>query len=417
MRTGILALAAVILLALALACGSPAPQAVEQPAAAPATEAAPAPPAAQKTGSSQSPAAQAPVEDSPEVEDARDGDETAPSTDPNDTEQTLARAEEAFPAQASNQVTPGGGSVATPDSPADSHGGQPMVDVQPGQEYQAGTRVNFPTLGISFDVPQHWIGGIPQGSSFFVMGSNTQPGLVVVMSHQATSNSQLVSLLGQPLPLDDNVVLRVEGQPRVEGSWIKAGVSATDGFATYGGYLMALVRQQGGGIVIVAAGPPEQTDYYRQLTESISTSVGETAVSSTAGQGASGQAADADSSPLVQEWDQFLRGKRLTYLHSYSSGSSGGYSTHYELDLCSDGSFFYYDRSHVSVDTGGAFGYSGGTTTNTGQWRITTQGGQIVAEMRWQDGQTGYSLLEYVDNKTYVDGARWFVTSDNASCH
>jgi hypothetical protein len=415
MQKGILVSMGILLLTLAVACSSASPPASDQPppdpgngesqreAASPDVKSSGGPAATSAPESAEGPAANDPAGGPPEGQDAPDGDAAA----------ALAQAEAEFPGQENEQRAPAG---AEPDAALPAHGGEPMVDVQPGQEYQSGTRVNFPALGISFDIPQQWIGGLPQGSSAFLMGSNSQPGLVVVLSHQAKSNDELVSYLNQPLPLDENMVLRVSGQPQVDGEWVNADVSTSDGSGTYQGYLKALVRREGTGIVIVAIGPQEQAGYYRQLAGEIATSVRETATTSAAGQGAGDQQPSAANSALAQEWDQFLRGKRLTYLHSYSSGSAGGYSTHYELDLCSDGSFFYYDRSHVSVDTGGAFGYSGGTTTNTGQWRITSQGGQIVAEIRWQDGQTDYSLLEYVDNKTYVDGQRWFVTSDNSSC-
>lgn len=125
-------------------------------------------------------------------------------------------------------------------------------------------------------------------------------------------------------------------------------------------------------------------------------------------------------SPLAQQWDRWLRGKRLTQMSSYSSGGvsgSGGYSDKKQLDLCSDGSFYYAGSSLVNADVGGAFGYNGGNQRDTGRWRIIEQGGLVGIELRFSSsGQTLQARLDHQGTKVFVDGTRTFVTPDNASC-
>ena len=75
--------------------------------------------------------------------------------------------------QAFDQVKPVGDNVA---AGKEGEQGPDMVDVQIGQQYSPGTRVNFPNIGVSFVVPEEWIGQVPQGAEAFVMASTTKQG-------------------------------------------------------------------------------------------------------------------------------------------------------------------------------------------------------------------------------------------------
>ncbi len=121
-----------------------------------------------------------------------------------------------------------------------------MVDVQIGQQYSGGTRVNFPSLGVSFVVPDEWTGQIPPGAEAFVMGSNTRQGLVIAVSHQASQLSDLAQEFQQPVPLDQGVVLRLQQPAQVSGSQMSALISVSDGINNLPGYLIALARDGGG---------------------------------------------------------------------------------------------------------------------------------------------------------------------------
>jgi len=117
-----------------------------------------------------------------------------------------------------------------------------------------------------------------------------------------------------------------------------------------------------------------------------------------------------DGTPLGREWVGFLAGKKVTYMDSYSSGSSGGYSTRVDVYLCSNGEFAYKDQSSVSVDVGGASGFSGGNSANSGRWHIITQGNVAGVELRYSDGRTEQYRLDYQGGETYANGTRVYVT-------
>jgi hypothetical protein len=121
---------------------------------------------------------------------------------------------------------------------------------------------------------------------------------------------------------------------------------------------------------------------------------------------------------LAREWDQHLRGKKLTQLSSYSSGGGGGgYSAERVAYFCRDGSFYYFATSSVSVyGSLGGSGSAGGTTQITGRWRVVTDGDVAALEINNDRGEHGYMPLGYENGKTFVDGTRTFVTDDNNRC-
>lgn len=133
--------------------------------------------------------------------------------------------------------------------------------------------------------------------------------------------------------------------------------------------------------------------------------------------------APSASTPLVQEWMQHLRGKKVTYMDSYSSNDmrgSGGFSNKWEAYLCSDGSFHYKSRSRVGIDVGGVSGGSSGDDSFSGQWRIVEQGGQAILQYQRQElagtDQGEWVPLTHRDGKTYFGNNRVFVTGDNNVC-
>lgn len=134
--------------------------------------------------------------------------------------------------------------------------------------------------------------------------------------------------------------------------------------------------------------------------------------------GASGAPMASGSSPLVQQWVSHLRGKKLTYIDSYSSsdaGGYGGYSSRWEAYVCSDGTFHYRGSSSLTVDAG-AYGAAGGGDSFSGTWRVIEHGGQPVLHYRRQDGGEEWARLSMRGGATYLDDMRVYVTADNNVC-
>jgi hypothetical protein len=117
-----------------------------------------------------------------------------------------------------------------------------------------------------------------------------------------------------------------------------------------------------------------------------------------------------DGTPLGREWSQFLAGKKATKISSYSSGSSGGYSSQTEVHLCPDGQFALTGSSSVSVDVGGASAFRGGNASGEGRWRIVTQGQIAGIELQSGNGAVEQYRLDYQNNQMLVNGERWYIT-------
>ncbi len=121
--------------------------------------------------------------------------------------------------------------------------------------------------------------------------------------------------------------------------------------------------------------------------------------------------AEVDPS-TIEAWKQKFNDAKLTYMHTYSSGSSGGFSDKIEIHICSKGYFIYKSRSTVSVDTGGAFGYGSGGDAGDGSWEIVAGNqGYAVLRLKFKNGNNVYEYnLSSEDGKTFLNDRRYFVT-------
>lgn len=124
----------------------------------------------------------------------------------------------------------------------------------------------------------------------------------------------------------------------------------------------------------------------------------------------------SDNNPQSQQWLNHLRGKLLSRLSSYTSGTAGGYSSNERMLLYPNGQFEYYSASSVSVQSEGpvysATGSSGGQGTRRGTWRIVTAQGTSYLALVYEGAmKEEYAELDYRNNKTYIDGSRVFVTN------
>jgi hypothetical protein len=113
---------------------------------------------------------------------------------------------------------------------------------------------------------------------------------------------------------------------------------------------------------------------------------------------------------LVREWVQYLSGKKLTRMSSYSSGSAGGYSARTDVYLCSDRSYALRDENSVSVDVGGAFGNSGGVGRDQGTWYVISNGQVAGLVLEGADGTVTELRMDFQNQETYANGDRVYVT-------
>jgi len=276
-------------------------------------------------------------------------------------------------------------------------------ELQPGQQYVAGVRVDAMAEGISFSVPAEWIGGLPAQSPIFMFGSNSRPGLGMVIMRQATTWQDAVSMLNQPQDLGNGVVL----MPVAEGRKTERGYEIDFSNTQYTGHAVARIGDAGNGVVVFFGGPANNSQYYLQLAQQTAESV-----RFNQPQIASGQ----------QQWYSMLAGMMLKRMSSYYSGGlDGAYvgaSSSESLHLCSDGSFAYFSSSSIAADGGvgggyNASGYEGASGAQTGQWSIEAMGAQTLLVLRDRNGEFSQHSLQFADGNTLLDGDRVYrVKSD-----
>lgn len=267
-------------------------------------------------------------------------------------------------------------------------GGAP-VEVQPGQQYPAGTRVQFSVAKASFVIPNDWLGGLAPDGNAFMMGSNTKPGLLLATADLATSVEKLKKELSGPVPLDVQTVLTPKGPATVEGKTIRQTFTSQYGEQVFAGFAEAKVFPSGIGVGFFAVGPKAQAAYYKKLVGQLSGSLREMKES---------EVAKASSG-----WVAKLKGRALTYYKT-----SGTYTTKRHMSLCADGTFLYKDDESYGSSMGGSnFSYVG-AQGDSGRWKIAGSALQLV----FDNGERSSYQLSNRNGSTFVDGEKWFVTND-----
>jgi len=273
------------------------------------------------------------------------------------------------------------------------------AELRTGENYSPGARIESRADGVSFVLPAEWMGGIPAGSAWFVAGSQTQPGVGLVVMRPTATWEDAASLMREPLDLGDGVVLTADAESRRT----EQGLEQAYRGGPYAGYAVASLGEPGNGILVVFAGPSEKLDYYRQLALDMAASAEFTSPAST---------------PAQQQWVEALSGSMLKRMSSYYSGGiDGSYvgdSSSETLHLCRDGSYAYRSTSSFAADAGGGVsGYSGGGEDDHGQWSVEIMGDRVLLALRSAQGGASQHVINLNDGQTFLDGDRVYrVPSD-----
>lgn len=231
----------------------------------------------------------------------------------------------------------------------------PAYGVTPGKMYKSGERVSH--LGISFQIPKGWGGGLPQGGEFMILGSDTKPGAVLVIVEPKVTMDQLVVALSSQLPLGDGVVLTPTQQATRKGKVVTSAYQMVAAEGAMPGEVAAISDGKGRAIGFFAFGPPGQEKQRKALLKkALSTVKFAKRPKPGSGKGA-----------------RKLGGKKLMYMKT-----EHGLSQKKEIVLCSNGTAYWTAHSSSVSQLG-----TGVTnTTDEGTWWV--QGGSLV--IAWNKG-------------------------------
>ena len=330
-----------------------------------------------------------------EFEFARSGAAAAPGRLPRNPTPSADVSQPYRPAPAAQPGTPAP-APALPPTPERN-----LATLTPGQQYNAGTRVQSPGDGVSFVIPQDWLGGLRPNQAAFMLGSNTKPGIGLVIMRASASMADMDGLLNTAQNLGDGVVLYPAGAPQKTATDYRLNFSG----GQYVGMAVGKLGPGGNGVIFFFGGPAEQQSYYNRLMQQMVSSL---------------KFVQPQVSGEVQRWQQLLSGMMLKQMSSYYSGGSAdgsyvGGSSSKTLHLCSDGSYAYAGSSSLGVDGGGgSSGYSGGSGEDYGRWRVEVIGARVTLVLQSQDGSSAmYGITMNEKGETYLDGERTYrVQSD-----
>jgi len=132
--------------------------------------------------------------------------------------------------------------------------------VQPGVEYPGGTKVEPPGRGVSFTIPEGWNGMLPEGVTFFVMGSQARKAYVFAIVIDKLTQEKALANMQKPLELGNGLTLQLNGKVQQQEHTMTGNydVVGTDNPLT--GYVETLVGKRGTGVSFVAISAPETAD-------------------------------------------------------------------------------------------------------------------------------------------------------------
>lgn len=264
--------------------------------------------------------------------------------------------------------------------------------------------VDYPYLGIKFTIPSGWKGSETDGA--YIIGSDTQPGFVLMVPHEIKDMTQLKAEARNGLS-EEGVFLSMTSDFKTVGpGGIGAEFSGSIQGVAAKAYVVSVINPLGYGVTIIAAtDAPNYSPTYGSLARQIAMSL---------------KFNHPKEPPFANQWKEALNGATLTYMNSsYSSGglasdgysSYSGYSSHIEITLCPTGKFTYTNSQRSSIDTGGGSMSAGDKGAGEGKWSLTGDAsGNNVLKLEFITGRVDTYTLSYNSGKTYLNGKRYFRT-------
>lgn len=266
--------------------------------------------------------------------------------------------------------------------------------------------------GYTFAIPEGWLGQSQEEN--YMMGSNTEPGIILLSLHQHKTLEGLKEEIKSELT--DGYSFRftlTSAIDQIDEDKISCSFEGFLGNEQAKGHLVGIVNKQHQGVLIIAMTTPEfYSERYTQLSKEIAQSL-----KFPKPVPVPGDQGDA-SHPLVQ---QFMHVK-LTYMNSYysssytESGISGGYSDQEVISLCNSGYFTFGSSSQVTAGGNYSSMYNAGRNSGDGSWTLkpVTQNTGVLT-LRFNDGSVKeYNVEINVKGETYLNGYRYYRTTGSA---
>ncbi len=263
-------------------------------------------------------------------------------------------------------------------------------------------KINNTELGFSFIIPEDWTGY--KASSGFAITSSKIGGVILVISHNVSSISEIEKEANNGFKIGENTLLNpIRNVQKVSDSVVVGMYTGVIDSKSAKALIIGMVNPHGNGITILCTA---NTNLFSEdlMRAGLST------MESVAFHNPKKQTSTIKISDAPSEQSRIFKDCRLTYMESYST-SGGGYSNRTTIDLCAKGYFIHSSVNHISMDTGGSSGYGGNNKKGSGTWLLLKKQQQLILELTFHNGEI-YEYYVTIDEneKTFLNGQRYFRT-------
>ncbi|WP_166967391.1 hypothetical protein [Yeosuana marina] len=267
---------------------------------------------------------------------------------------------------------------------------------------QETSKVDYPNFGISFHVPEGWVGN-KVASGFAITSSETE-GVVLIITHDEHSIADMEQEAKNGFQISKNTLLTpINGVEKIMDNAIAGLYTGTIDTKPTKALIVGMINPYGYGLTILCAA--ETT----QFTEDLKTA-GLMVTASVMFYNPKTQTIINSTQEESIGLSKIFKNCRLTYMESYST-SGGGYNNRTTIDLCGEGYFKHSSVSSVSMDTGESSGYGGNNKQGAGTWRMLKKQNQTILQLNFYNGEIyDYIITIDEDDKTYLNGERYFRT-------
>ena len=130
-------------------------------------------------------------------------------------------------------------------------------EIKAGQVYQGGQTLDISGLGVSFTIPNNWLGGLmDDGTGSILLGSNTEGGMLLVFGSKTTAK-EVMAEFNTSIPMDESMALVPKGAPVLKDERLTIdytmnvnGTPTPDAFGRLDGY----IKNNGVGFGVLTVG-------------------------------------------------------------------------------------------------------------------------------------------------------------------
>lgn len=265
--------------------------------------------------------------------------------------------------------------------------------LKPGAIYDQGEEIFAPMVGYRGTVPDGWFGTLPQEEEVFLMIPNGNADGYMFINANPMELSQLRKEWNYHLSLTDELVIKLKGEPKIDGNRMIGEFDVTGSRVPYLGYAVAIDGGHGWTLTMSLLSPVDRFDEFRRNFDQLvaSSTVEEPSIGSIYG--------DFD-------WPEFLKNK---YLMSYLSSIQ--YKEQDEIWLCSDGTF----RSKIKSKGKLVVEKSEYKGKKKGTWHAEGIGEKGELYLTLPKNNDVVLDLEIKDDKIFINGGRFFAL-ENTQC-